>query len=176
MARPIKKKAMIQTERLTLKPYSAQDADELLDILTMPEVTDTFMVPEMESRRCLEELVQKLISFSQVEDDKHLEYGIYLNGKIIGFINDCGIEDDEIEIGYVVHPRYQGRGYATEAVYAVITELREMGFRKITAGYFAENTASLRVMEKCGMRQTNETEEEEYHGRKHICKYCELCF
>ena len=72
MARPIKKKAMIQTERLTLKPYSAQDADELLDILTMPEVTDTFMVPKMESRRCLEELVQKLISFSQVEDDKHL--------------------------------------------------------------------------------------------------------
>ena len=169
MARPIKKKAMIQTERLTLKPYSAQDADELLDILTMPEVT-------MESRRCLEELVQKLISFSQVEDDKHLEYGIYLNGKIIGFINDCGIEDDEIEIGYVVHPRYQGCGYATEAVHAVITELREMGFRKITAGYFAENTASLRVMEKYGMRQTDETEEEEYHGRKHICKYCELCF
>ena len=176
MARPIKKKAMIQTERLTLKPYSAQDADELLDILTLPDFTDTFIVPKMESRRCLEELVQKLISFSQVEDDKHLEYGIYLNGKIIGFINDCGIEDDEIEIGYVVHPRYQGCGYATEAVHAVITELREMGFRKITAGYFAENTASLRVMEKYGMRQTDETEEEEYHGRKHICKYCELCF
>ncbi len=175
MARPIKKKAMIQTKRLTLKPYSMQDADALLDLLTMPEVTDTFMVPEMESRRCLEELVQKLISFSQIEDDKHLEYGIYLNGKIIGFVNDCGIEDDEIEIGYVVHPRYQGRGYATEAVRAVITELREMGFRKITAGYFAENTASLRVMEKCGMQQTDETEEE-YRGRKHICKYCELCF
>ena len=86
------------------------------------------------------------------------------------------MKDDEIEIGYVVHPRYQGCGYATEAVHAVITELREMGFRKITAGYFAENTASLRVMEKYGMRQTDETEEEEYHGRKHICKYCELCF
>lgn len=176
MARPIQKKAMIQTKRLTIKPYSEQDADELLDILTMPEVTETFMVPEMESRRCLEDLVQRLISFSQIEDDKHLEYGIYLNGKIIGFVNDCGIEDDEIEIGYVVHPRYQGHGYATEAVRAVMTELRDMGFRKITAGYFAENTASLRVMEKCGMRQTDITEEEEYRGKKHICKYCELCF
>ena len=176
MARPIKKKTMLQTERLTLKPYSGQDADELLDILTMPEVTDNFMVPEMESRSCQEELVQKLISFSQVEDDKHLEYGIYLNGQIIGFVNDCGIEEDEIEIGYVVHPRYQGRGYATEAVHAVITELREMGFRKIVAGYFSENTASLRVMEKCGMRQTDKAEEEEYHGKKHICKYCELFF
>lgn len=147
MVKQIKKKAIIQTERLTLKPYSEQDTNGLIDILTTPEVTDTFMVPEMESPRCLQELVQKLISFSQIEDDKHLEYGIYLKGQIIGFVNDCGIKDDEIEIGYVIHPRYQGQGYATEAVYAVITELREMGFRKIVAGYFWENTASLRVMD-----------------------------
>ena len=176
MARQIRKKAMIQTERLTLKPFSELDMDGLLDILTTPEVTDTFMVPETGSRRDLEELVQTLISFSRMEDEKHLEYGIYLNEQIIGFVNDCGIEDDEIEIGYVVHPRCQGQGYATEAVHAVITELHEMGFRKIVAGYFAENTASLRVMEKCGMRQTDKTGEEEYRGRKHICRYCELCF
>lgn len=176
MARSIRKKALLQTERLILKPYSKQDTNGLIDILTTPEVTDTFMVPEMESRRHLEELVQKLIAFSQIEDDKHLEYGIYLNGQIIGFVNDCGIEDDEIEIGYVVHPRYQGHGYAAEAVQAVLTELREMGFQKIIAGYFSENTASLRVMQKCGMQQTDQTEEVEYRGRKHICRYCELCF
>ncbi len=176
MARPIKKKAMIETERLTIRPYSEQDADELAEILTTPEVTSTFMVPEMESQHYLEELVQKLISFSQPEDDIHLEYGIYLNGRFIGFVNDCGIEDDEIEIGYAILPRYQGHGYATEAVHAVIAELREMGFRKIIAGYFSENTASLRVMQKCGMRETGQTKEEEYRGRKHICRYCELCF
>ena len=176
MARQIKKRAMIQTERLILKPFSEQDSDRLIEILTAPEVTKTFMVPEMEPPHCLEELVQKLISFSQLEDDKHLEYGIYLNGKIIGFINDCGVGDDEIEIGYVVHPRYQGQGYATEAVHAVITELHEMGFRKIIAGYFSENTASLRVMEKCGMHLTDKTEEETYRGRTHTCRYCELCF
>lgn len=176
MVRPIQKKAMIQTERLILKPFSEQNADELMDLLTAPEVTSTFMVPEMESRQDLEKLAQTLISFSQMDDDKHLEYGIYLNGQFIGFVNDCGIKDDEIEIGYVVHPHCQGQGYATEAVRAVITELREMGFRKIIAGYFSENTASLRVMQKCGMQQTDQTAVEEYRGRKHICKYCELCF
>ena len=174
MALPIKKKTRIKTERLVLKPYSEQDIGALIDLLTNPEVTSTFMVPEMASRSCAEELVRKLIVFSQPDDTKHLEYGIYLSEKLIGFINDCGTEDEEIEIGYVIHPQYQGHGYATEAVYAVITELREMGFRKIIAGYFSENTASLRVMEKCGMQKTTITDEEDYHGKRHICKYCEI--
>ena len=165
MALPIKKKAQIKTERLILKPYSEQDIDTFIDLLTNPEITSTFMVPELESRSLVEELVRKLIVFSQPDDTKHLEYGIYLNGKMIGFVNDCEIEDDEIEIGY-----------ATEAVHAVIAELREMGFRKVTAGYFSENTASLRVMEKCGMQKTTITDEEDYRGKRHICKYCEICF
>ena len=153
MALPIKKKAQIKTEKLILKPYSEQDIDTFIDLLTNPEITSTFMVPELESRSRAEELVRKLIVFSQPDDTKHLEYGIYLNGKMIGFVNDCGIEDDEIEIGYVIHPQYQ-----------------------VTAGYFSENTASLRVMEKCGMQKTTITDEEDYRGTRHICKYCEICF
>lgn len=176
MALPIMKKTQIKTERLVLKPYSEQDIDALIDLLSDPEVTSTFMVPEMESRSRAEELVRKLIGFSRPEDTEHLECGIYLSGKLIGFVNDCGIEDDEIEIGYVIHPQYRGHGYATEAVQAVIAELREMGFRKVTAGYFSENTASLRVMEKCGMQKTTMTDEEDYRGKHHICRYCEICF
>ena len=171
----IKKKPQVKTQRLTLKSYSEQDMDALIDLLTNPEVTSTFMVPEMKSRCCAEELVRKLIVFSQPSDTKHLEYGIYLNGKLIGFVNDCGAEEDEIEIGYVIHPQHWGHGYATEAVNAILAELREMGFRKVTAGYFSENAASLRVMEKCGMQRTTITEEEDYRGKRHICKYCEIC-
>ncbi len=176
MALPIREKTQIKTERLILKPYSEQDMDALINLLTDPEITSTFMVPEMGSRSCAEELVKKLIGFSQPDDTKHLEYGIYLGEKMIGFVNDCGVEEDEIEIGYVIHPQYQGHGYATEAVHTVLAELREMGFRKVTAGYFAENTASLRVMEKCGMQRTTITEEEDYRGKRHLCRYCEICF
>ena len=69
-----------------------------------------------------------------------------------------------------------GHGYATEAVRAVLEELRDMGFRRVTAGYFEGNEASHRVMEKCGMQPVAYTDEEEYRGVRHLCRYCEVRF
>lgn len=48
-----------------------------------------------------------------------------------------------------------------------------MGFRKVKAGYFEENEASRRVMEKCGMKQLSYTDEIEYRGITHKCLYYE---
>ena len=48
---------MIKTKRLTLKPHFEQDIEMLMNILTTAEVTNTFMVPEMESMSCLKESV-----------------------------------------------------------------------------------------------------------------------
>ena len=171
---PIIKKPLIRTERLTIKPYAPSDTERLAALLTNRVITETFMVPEFETLGHPTALAAKLVAFSQPEDTKHLEYGIYSGGVLIGFINDCGIEEDEIEIGYVIHPDYKGHGYATEAVGAVINELRGMGFKKVTAGFFSENTASRRVMEKCGMVQNDEEDEEEYRGVTHKCYYCEI--
>lgn len=174
MTIPIKKKTFIKTERLIIKPYVAEDVEGLIGLLTNPDITQTFMVPEFDSYEQTEELAKKLIAFSHVGDTTHLEYGIYLGKRLIGFLNDCGMEEKEIEIGYVIHPDYQGKGYATEAVKTIIRELFEMGFEKVTAGYFEENEASHRVMEKCGMQQTDITDVEEYRGIQHICHYCEI--
>lgn len=170
----IKKKNRIKTERLVIKPYTNEDIDDLVELLTNSEITKTFMVPDFKTRDKAVELAKKLVGFSQIDDTNHLEYGIYLAGKLIGFINDCGFENNEIEIGYVVHPDYKGQGYATESVKAVIEDLRDMGFKKVIAGFFEENVASRRVMEKCGMKLNNETDEEEYRGVVHKCLYCEL--
>lgn len=176
MGLPIRKKDRIQTERLVLKPYAPRDVMPLVRLLTHDGITKTFMVPDFQTGDQAVELAQRLIAFSQPEDAAHLEYGIYLDDRLIGFVNDCGIEDDEIEIGYAIDPDVQGYGYATEAVRAVIEELRGMDFRKVTAGYFVENESSRRVMEKCSMKPTERTDEEEYRGALHSCRYYEACF
>lgn len=60
------------------------------------------MVPDFETAEHTVALANKLISFSQVNDTQHPEYGIYPGGKLIGSINDCGIEENDLEIGYVL--------------------------------------------------------------------------
>lgn len=57
------------------------------------------------------------------------------------------------EIGWVIHRRYQGQGYATEAAEAVLElGFREMSLHRVVATCDPRNTASWRVMEKLGMR------------------------
>lgn len=47
MKLPIRKKALIQTERLTLKPYEVKDVEALADLLMNQEIGKTFMVTDL---------------------------------------------------------------------------------------------------------------------------------
>ncbi len=59
-----------------------------------------------------------------------------------------------MEIGYGVVPAYQGHGYATEAVGAVLDwALRQPGVVRVVACCLRDNLASRRVLEKLDMRQ-----------------------
>ena len=60
------KKRRIQTARLELKPYSAQDIGALAALLMNPEIAKTFMVPEFESIAQAEALAEKLVGFSRI--------------------------------------------------------------------------------------------------------------
>lgn len=159
------KKPAINAGRVTLKPFSAENAEDIMDILTNETVAKTFMLPEYSEREQARPLAERLIALSQPENTARLEVGVFLGDKVIGFINDVGFTDSSIELGYALHPSFHNRGYATEAVRALLPALREMGFSEVKAGYFEGNHASRRVMEKCGMTPTGENEEIEYRGQ-----------
>lgn len=55
-------------------------------------------------------------------------------------------------IGYTFHPDHWGRGYATEATWAVVHYLfTDFGVTRIEASAHPDNPSSLRVMEACGL-------------------------
>ena len=164
-----KKKDRLQTERLILKAYDECDRQQMVDILFNEDIKKTYMIPDFDDKKQAEELFEKLMNFSR--SDNHFEYGIYFNNTLIGFVNDCEIKGSMIEIGYVITPEYQGRGFATETLQICIDELFRMGFEHIKAGFFEENSASCRVMQKCGMHKIDLEDDIEYKGILHHCLY-----
>ena len=68
------------------------------------------------------------------------------------------------ELGWVLHPAHHGHGYATEALTEVLRLCFEvLGLRRVTAGCFAANEPSWRLMERLGMRRETHTVRESLH-------------
>ena len=70
----------------------------------------------------------------------------------------------QAELGWVFHPDHTRRGYATEAVRALIRLcFDDLGLRRVTAGCFAANESSWRLMERVGMRRESYSVRESLH-------------
>lgn len=87
-------------------------------------------------------------------------------------IGNCGIRlaqaDARVgDIGYELSPDHWGHGYATEAAQTIVAfGFQELHLHRIWAECVADNTASIRVLEKLGMRQEGRLREHAfYKGR-----------
>lgn len=163
------KPTTIKAERLTLTSISECSINDMCDIFENKEVALTYMLPIFECREDMEKLACRLIELSN--DGARFVYGVYLDKKLIGFVNDVEAADDEIELGYVINPKFKNNGYATEALIASINALLDMEYEVVKAGAFVENLASFRVMEKAGMTKADYTDQISYNGKMHTCAY-----
>ena len=77
-------------------------------------------------------------------------------------------QDGEVEIGYGIVPSRQRRGYATEAVQAMVADIFQVdSVLTVTANVDLDNPASIRVLEKSGMTLcTRNQEQATYHIRR----------
>ena len=73
-------------------------------------------------------------------------------------IGQIGIEPDAEgrELGYWIAPRWQRRGYASEAVRGVLEMAAALGVEQVNAGHYIENPASGRVLINNGFVETGE--------------------
>jgi len=160
---------LTQTERLTIRPVLEESLPALCRLLTDPKVTEFYMVPDFDSEEQVVKLFRRLVDLSRGEE--RYVRGIYRGETLVGFLNDVGITGNSVELGWVVHPRYHNQGCATAAVKLAVEELFAKGFDEVCAGAFEGNGASIRVMEKSGMKREDRTDEIEYRGAVHHCVY-----
>ena len=166
------KKKEIITERLVLKSLRDSDMDNMLAMLKDSKINQTYMIPDFKSEEEAKKFFLRLKKAS--ESEEHFIYGIFLNDEVIGFLNDVSIEGKEIEIGYFISSSHWNKGYASEAFKAIIDSLFELGFYRVVAAHFENNTASGRVMQKCGMTRFDKEEYIEWRGINHRCIYYEI--
>ena len=158
---------MIRTERLEIKPFSLADQERMVKLFTNDIIKKTYMLPDFDSQDKVIKLFERMVELSQSQE--RLVRGIYCDDVVIGMVNDVGIENGKIEVGYMLDPAYHNQGYATEMLKAVIPYLFDRGFVEVVAGAFEGNIASQRVMQKAGMQLTDVVDEIEYRGVVHKC-------
>lgn len=162
------RKEKLLTKKLVLKPITKEDKNNLIRIVKDPLVKKSYMLPDFNDENEEEKFFEKLMNLSLKSD--RFVYGIYLD-RFIGFLNEVSIENDEIEVGYFIDSKEWNQGYATEALKVAIAELFRIGFKRVVAGYFEDNPASGRVMEKSGMHKIDKVDVVEYRNKSHRCYY-----
>jgi RimJ/RimL family protein N-acetyltransferase len=146
----------LKTARLTLRPFVIGDLDALHDIQSRPEAT-RYLLYDARDRAQVREVLEERMQADFIERDA-LNLAVVLpeTGALIGdvvlFLRSH--EQRQGEIGYVFHPDYGGRGYATEAARALLgLGFEHYGLHRIVGRLDARNTASARVLERLGMRR-----------------------
>lgn len=146
--------ARIDTPRLVLQRLKHEDAEEVFyTYASKPEATRYVAWP---THRSVNDTRTFLIyAYDAWEKGTEFSYAIRLadSGRLIGSIGIIN-DDGKVQFGYILSPTHWSRGYATEACVAVLTRLKTIpSIFRIWTLVDAENTASIRVLQKSGLME-----------------------
>jgi len=144
---------ILETERLTLREFTAEDAEFILQLVNEPS-----FIQNIGDRgvRSLEDAI-KYIENGPVTSYARNGFGLYLvtlkeSGEAIGM---CGLIKratlDDVDIGYAFLPKFWSKGYAVESALAVKEQAHSHGLKRLVAIVDPANTGSIRVLEKLGL-------------------------
>ena len=149
--------ASIKTKRLILRHITLDDVDAIQQCILDPRVYEMVAsIPTNQPKKATEDWISTHADGRKSNTD--YVYALTLQHKFIGLMGlHRGATSDLFEIGYWMSPKAWGNGYATEAGKALLLNLETtMGAQKTLSGYFADNFASGRVLEKLGYIKVGE--------------------
>jgi RimJ/RimL family protein N-acetyltransferase len=163
-------KNFLETQRLSLRQFTEDDGDALFALDSDPDVMrfiGPYLLPDAAAYR--DRIRTKYLPYYM----KYAGYGYWAaveksSGVFLGwfllrpaldslFAVETGYQATDLELGYRLLKSAWGKGYATEASRALVHKaFMELGATCVVASALAGNLASLRVMEKVGLRRAGE--------------------
>ena len=161
----------LRSERLLLRQITPDDVNELFAMRSNAEVMKYVPRPLCENTSEAMALINMIEQ--RIVSNEGINWAITLHGdnKLIGFIGHYSIkwENFRSEIGYMLSPKYKGRGIVTEAVRLIVDYgFNQMNMHSIEAIIDPENTASAKVLEKNGFIKEGHLKENAFYGGKFI--------
>ncbi|MDQ0894251.1 GNAT family N-acetyltransferase [Agromyces ramosus] len=166
----------LRTERLVLRPLEASDAADVYEYQRIPEVLRYLPWPERDRTEGYAHTAKRAAGRLLVVDDDFVVLAAELPGtrsvddprrdRVIGdfMIRVSSAKHAQLELGWVLHPDFQGLGYAAEAAGAVLDFVFEtLNPHRVQAFLDARNAASAALCERLGMRREATILEEEYN-------------
>jgi len=150
-------KTPIRTPRLVLRLPKSRDVDDIWKACAHPSTRWGVHLLPFPYRRsdAVRFVTEKRKKFRQHESIA-LAVTRRGEGDLVGMIelSQLSASDRRAELGYWVAPDHRGNGYATEAARAMCTmAFRTLRLHRVEAGALARNLASIRVLEKAGLRR-----------------------
>jgi RimJ/RimL family protein N-acetyltransferase len=169
----------ISTERLVLRPLEASDAADVFEYQRIPEVLRYIPWPERDQVEAYAHTARRAAGRVLAAEGDFFVLAMALPGtpsieagdddarpRVIGdvMVRVSSLAHAQIELGWVVHPDFQGRGYASEATAAVRDFVFEvLNPHRVLATLDTRNDASAALCERLGMRREATILEEQYN-------------
>jgi ribosomal-protein-alanine N-acetyltransferase len=152
----LKKFPELKSKRLTLRLATIEDLEDIHYLHSFPEV-DEFNTTGIPENLAQTKTVMMPLFAANLKSEK---YTIIVNVKGTDtFVGMVGVfpgkpKYDSAEVWYKILPKEWGKGYATEILQALIQFcFKTLKAHRVEAGCAVKNLASIRVMEKAGMKQ-----------------------
>jgi RimJ/RimL family protein N-acetyltransferase len=157
----------IETERLWLRLFAAEDFEDLCSFQTLPAVA-RYRYAEPRSREETRALLDGWLGNSgfEADDDKVvLAMALKDRNRVIGQVGLTlrSFQSRQGEIGFLLHPDFHGCGLAGEACRSMLRlGFEHFGLHRIFGRCNARNAASARLMERLGLRREAELRENKF--------------
>ena len=156
----------LHTDRLLLREFVSADWPAVLAYQRDPRYLQFYEWTDRTAGDA-QRFVQMFIEQQEEQPRRKFQLAVVLKatGQLIG---NCGIRNasasaHEADIGYELSPDHWGHGYATEAARAVVQfGFAELKVHRIGAWCIADNVASVRVLEKLGLKLEGRLRDKEY--------------
>ena len=153
----------LETERLLLRQLAQSDETEVFFLRSAERIAPYMDRPKAKSLKEAQNFIQRINA--QVAANEVIFWGITLKTeiKLIGTICLWQISRSKAsaEVGYELHPDFQGQGIMQEALKAVLNfGFEQMKLQLINATVSPENQPSIKLLEKFHFKLSKKEEEE----------------